>query len=70
MFAMRLEALPGGEEGGGGGRGVCCALTWGTGTLPLGSFGVFRTCRCGDSLRTGASESIGGRVIGVGLQGE
>lgn len=39
-FAIRFDALTGGEDGCGGGRGVCCALTWGTGTFPLGSLGV------------------------------
>ena len=40
MLLKRFETLTGGEEGGAGCRGVSKARTLGTGTLPLGIFGV------------------------------
>ena len=53
ILLRRFEALTGGEEGGAGRFGVSRARTLGTGTLPLGIFGVFAGA-CGGTTGRGA----------------
>lgn len=59
---MRLEALTGGEDVGAARLGVSIALTFGTGTLPRGIFGV---CNCGGFGTMALMGGLGGHGGGT-----